>query len=474
MLAAARITHCMSSPAAPLLEHATRDLARFAAALRYEDLPRAVVDHAKLCLLDGIGVCLHGATLPWTRLLHQVVLAEGARPAVSLWGTGQQGSWAQAALANGTAGHAFEMDDIHKESVLHPNSLTSPIALGYAEARGATGRQMLAAIVTGYECGTRVGNAATTALFLNGFHPQGTSGTIVAAATAGLMLGLDAVQMQNAFGIAGSCAAGLMAAQEGAMVKRLHAGRAGESGVRAAELAARGFTGISDIFEAPYGGFLSSLSRTPRPEKLTAGLGETWEVLNTGFKMYPTVTSIHAALDALRAIMAAGGLRAEDIERIEVGIGHMTHVHCAWPYKPAGITAAQMNLFYGLAVTAVQGQVTAAAFTEDQLAAADLMAFIPRITAHEDAGLEAMGPAFRHACRMVVTTRDGRSLRHEELHRRASPENPVSAAEVEAKFRSNLNGILSRDEQDTVVRCVEAFETTADFASLFAVLGRAR
>jgi 2-methylcitrate dehydratase PrpD len=464
----------MSTPAPPLLENATADLARFAATLHYEDLPAAVVEKAKLCLLDGIGVCLHGATLPWTRLVQQALLEEGARPAVSLWGTGERGSWAQAALANGTAGHAFEMDDIHKESVLHPNSLTSPIALGHTEQQGTTGKEMLAAIVAGYECGTRVGNAATTALFLNGFHPQGTSGTITAAATAGRLLGLDAAHMQHAFGIAGSCAAGLMAAQEGAMVKRLHAGRAAESGVRAAALAARGFTGITDILEAPYGGFLSAFARTPRPEKLTAGLGSTWEVLNTGFKMYPTVTSIHAALDALRAIMAAGALRAEEIERIEVGIGHMTYVHCAWPYKPAGITAAQMNLFYGLAVTALRGQVTVGAFTEDRLAAPEIMDFMARIEAHEDAELEAMGPAFRHACRMVVHTRDGRMLRHEELHRRASPENPVTAAEVEEKFRGNLEGILSREEQDLVVRSVERFEALEDATPLLAVLGKAR
>jgi 2-methylcitrate dehydratase PrpD len=280
--------------------------------------------------------------------------------------------------------------------------------------------------------------------------------------------------MRNAFGIAGSCAAGLMAAQEGAMVKRLHAGRAGESGVRAAELASRGFTGISDIFEAPYGGFLSSLARTPKPEKLTAGLGETWETLNTGFKMYPTVTSIHAALDSLRRVMADAKLAAEDIERIEVGIGHMTYVHCAWTYKPAGITAAQMNLFYGLAVTALAGQVTAAAFTEDRLAAPEIMAMIGRISAHEDPELEAMGAAFRHAARLVVHTKDGRTLRHEELHRRASPENPVTPAEVEAKFRANLEGILTRDEQDVVVKAVEGFEHATDFAPLLAVLGAKR
>ncbi|MBV1798503.1 MmgE/PrpD family protein [Siccirubricoccus sp. G192] len=110
----------MDATAQPLLPHATRNLARFAAALRFEDLPAPAVAQAKLCLLDGIGVCLHGARLPWTRHIQAMVLEEGATPAASFWGTGQRGSLAQAVLVNGSAGHGFEMDDIHKESVLHP------------------------------------------------------------------------------------------------------------------------------------------------------------------------------------------------------------------------------------------------------------------------------------------------------------------------------------------------------------------
>ena len=149
------------------------------------------------------------------------------------------------------------------------------------------GEALLTSIIAGYEVGTRVGNAATTALFLNGFHPQGTSGAFVAAATAGRMLRLDAVQMQHALGIAGSMGAGLMAAQEGAMVKRLHAGRAAQSGMYGALLAKRGFTGILDVIEAGYGGFLSSFARTPNPKRLTQGLGTEWEAGRVGFKMYP-------------------------------------------------------------------------------------------------------------------------------------------------------------------------------------------
>lgn len=465
----------MTSPAPPLLPEATARLAAFAAGLRFEDLPAAVVRQAKLSLLDGIGVCLLGATLPWTRRVQAMCLAEGATPAAALWASGHRGSLAQGVLCNATAGHAFEMDDIHKESVLHPNSLTTPIALGFAEARpGTTGRAALAAIVAGIEVGARVGNAATTALFLNGFHPQGTSGAFVAAATAGRLARLDAGEMQHALGIAGSLAAGLMAAQEGAMVKRLHAGRAAEAGVRAAALASRGFTGIEDVLEAPYGGFLSAIARTPKPERLLAGLGETWETLNVGFKMYPSVTSIHSALDALRHLMATHALAAGDIERIEVGVGHMTFVHTAWPYRPQGVTAAQMNIFYGLSVIALGGEASAADYAERRLADPAILGFIPRIAVHEDAGLEAMGSAFRHACRMVVRTKDGRALSHEVLHRRASPENPVSAAEIEAKFRQSVRDLLSRAEQDEIIDLVDRFDSLEDLSRFAALLGPAR
>jgi 2-methylcitrate dehydratase PrpD len=432
--------------AASLLPNATRDLARFAANLRYEDIPDNVRQHAKLCVLDGLGVALFGSRLPWTRIVQDVAIEEGAKPAASFWGTRHKGSVAQAALVNGTAGHAFEMDDIHKESIVHPNSLACPVAFGFAEANPSiSGRDILTAIVAGYEIGTRVGNAATMALFLRGFHPQGTNGAFVAAATAGRILGLAEEQMLHTLGTAGSMAAGLMAAQEGAMVKRLHAGRAAQAGVQAALLARKGFTGITEVLEAGYGGFLSSLSGKPNPSRLTAGLGSTWETMQVGFKLYPSVTSIHTALDALDEIMRQHSLTAEQIESIEVGCSHMTHVHTAWPYKPAGVTAAQMNLFFGLSVIALFRDGSVRQYAQDRIADPAILAFLPRLSAHVDSDIEGMGPAFRHAARVAVTTRDGRILRHECLGRRGSPDDPVGAEAIEQKFAANVDGILTAE-----------------------------
>ncbi|WP_428539450.1 MmgE/PrpD family protein [Rhodopila sp.] len=420
-------------------------------------------------------MALFGAGLPWTRHVREVARAEGATPAASFWGTPYRGSIAQAALVNGTAGHAFEMDDIHKESIVHPNSLACPVAFAFAEAAGGvSGAELLTAIVAGYEVGTRVGNAATMALFLRGFHPQGTSGVFVAAATAGRMLGLEAEPMQHAFGIAGSMAAGLMAAQEGAMVKRLHAGRAAHAGVQAALLAQRGFTGILDVLEAGFGGFLSSFSGHPDAARLTDGLGSTWQTAQVGFKLYPSVTSIHTALDALATVMTERALRAEDISRISVGCSHMTFVHTAWPYQPAGVTAAQMNLFHGLAVMALHRDASVRQYDADRLADPTVLAFIDRISAFEETELEAMGAPFRHGCRLTLTTRDGRVFEHERLARRGSPDDPVGEAEIVRKFESNVRAMLPAEAADDLRLRVMRLDRLDDTRELIARLAQAR
>jgi len=145
----------------------------------------------------------------------EIVQEEGGNNVASLWGSGHRTSLTNAVLVNSTAGHAFEMDDIHKESIVHPNSLAVPTALALAEADPSlSGSDIVTALTLGYEVGLRIGNAATTSLFLNGFHPQGTSGVFVAAATAGRLMRLDASQMQHALGIAGSMGGGLMAAKK--------------------------------------------------------------------------------------------------------------------------------------------------------------------------------------------------------------------------------------------------------------------
>ena len=462
----------MSNSKEPLLRDATRDLARFGAQLRYEDIPDAAVERMKLSILDSIGCCLFGATLPWTRKVAALAEAEAASPVAALMGMGKKSSVALAVLVNSTGGHAFELDDIHKESIVHAGSIATPVALAIAERKGAVhGRDVITAMVAGYEIGHRVGSAATMSLFFRGFHPQGTSGVFVAAATAARALDLPVSQFQHALGIAGSQAGGLMAAQEGAMVKRFHSGRAAQSGVYAALLASSDFTGITDVLEAPYGGYLSSYSDAPNPQRLTAGLGSTWETLNVGYKPHASVTSIHTALDALAEIMRENQLAADDIEKVETGLSPMTHVHCAWEYKAQGVTAAQMNLYYGLAVIALDGAAFTDQYREDRLRDPRILDFITRIGAYVDPEIEKMGAAYRHAARVKVVARGGRTFEKMALDRRGSPENPLAPADIEYKFRQVLRSCIPEERIGrivTLVRGLDKLESTRELTDLLA------
>jgi len=458
-----------------LLPGATKTLAEFAANVQYRDIPAEVIERMKTSFLDSVGCCLFGATLPWTQRVQAMIEDEGARPVASIFGSGHKTSVAGAVLVNATAGHAFELDDIHKESIVHAGSIATPVVVALAEqAGGASGKTLLTAMTTGYEIGTRVGNAATMGLFFRGFHPQGASGVFVAAASAARMLNLDSAHMQHALGIVGSQAGGLMAAQEGAMVKRFHSGRAAQSGVYSAYLAQRDFTGISDVLEAGYGGYLSSYSDKPNAQRLTDELGTVWETGKVGYKPHACVTSIHSALDAFSHLLKSNNLTPDDIAEVDIGMSPMTYTHCAWEYKAQGVTAAQMNLFYGIAVIGFDGMAFVAQYAENRLADPKILDFIKRIHARIDPEIEAMGPAYRHAARVAVTTKDGRKFTHEILNRRGSPENPLSVDDVVYKFRNVVESCLSRSDIDRIIKLVDQLDQLDNTAELFKILAAPR
>lgn len=461
----------MTASSSSAAKNASAQLAIFTANLKFEDIPAEVIGHIKLSILDGLGCCLVGATLPWTRKVKDMVNADETKPVASLLGTSEKVSLGSAVLVNATAGHAFELDDIHREAILHPNSIAVPIALNTAEYQGgATGKDVLTAIVAGYEVGNRVGAAAGTDLLLRGFHPQGAVGPFCGAATASHMLHLDAAKTQDALGIAGSFGSGLMAAQEGAMVKRLHSGHAAEAGVRGALLAQSGFSGISDVVEASYGGFLSSFSGAVNAGRAIDGLGTKWETLATGFKPHATVTSIHAALDALAVIMRDHDLSADSIARIHAGVSQPTYVHCAWPYEAQSITAAQMNIYYGLAMIALFGEAFVQQFSEAQINDPATLAFTKRISASVDPDIEDRGHAYRHMARVQVETADGQTFEHVVTDRRGSPENPISRADIIAKFQTLAASVLSEDAIHDVITIVDDLENQQDMSALMNAL----
>jgi 2-methylcitrate dehydratase PrpD len=439
---------------------ATRQLGEFATTLRHEDLPADVVARLKACVLDALGCCLYGVTLPWTRMLIDLIAEEGGNPIARVIGTSLRTGASQAVLIGATAGHGFEMDDIHAAAHLHCGSLALPVALAIADRQdGVDGRKLIAALAAGYEVGLRVGLAATGRLFMRGHHFQGACGPFVAAAAAANLLGLSPEAARHSLGVAGSLGAGLMAAQEGAMSKRLHCGRAAQAGIVAADLAARGFTGIPNVLEASYGGFLSTLSGEPELAHLTRGLGDDWEIRKVGFKPYATAASVQSVLFAIDGLMAENSLDASDIDRVVIHCSTMAHRHCAWPYEPAGVTAAQMNMFFAAAMMIIDRNAMLDQFREDRLTDPAAMAMIERIAIEADPRYDVGGDATRHHARVELTTRDGRRLAREVLERPGSPGNPLSPEQLTRKFTTLAAAVLPAGRIPKIIETVGALES---------------
>src|SRR5271170_649941 len=328
--------HAMIAHAGSANPHTLR-IAEFVSGLTHEKIPAEVRERIKLLILDSLGCAIYGANLEWCRILRGTLEKLDATRTTSIWGTGVRLSSPHAALVNGTQVQGFELDDVHRKAVLHVGAVTLPALIAVAESHARlSGRDFLTAAVAGYEIGPRVGLCMGQEHIGQGWHSGATVGVFSAAAGAARALGLGADAAVHALGIAGTQSSGLMAAQYGAMVKRMHAGRAAQSGLYAALLAGQGFTGIADVFEAPYGGFCTTFSRSNDRFDLAAlsdGLGERFETMGISLKFYSCVGSNHTTLDALRDIRRRHPFNPDDVDSIIVRGSQFTVDHVGWPYK---------------------------------------------------------------------------------------------------------------------------------------------
>jgi 2-methylcitrate dehydratase PrpD len=301
-----------------MAEAFTADLAARAAAFDGAELEPAQLDRVRHCVLDWIGVTVAGAQEPGGRALQAVTEAEHAAPRCTVIGTHVRTGPQSAALANGTASHAHDYDDISFWMHGHPSITVASAVFALAETRGLTGSEIVSALVAGYDIGSRVGLAVGTGHYIAGWHSTGTLGTFAAAAGAGRALGLDAEAMERALGLAATQAAGLKISF-GSMAKALHGGRAAAAGVLAALLAEQGFTAPLGAIEAPQG---FAATQAPgfdpgRPDEVMDGrLG----LESISFKKHPACGATHATIDALQSAIADHALDADDIERVRLRI----------------------------------------------------------------------------------------------------------------------------------------------------------
>jgi 2-methylcitrate dehydratase PrpD len=306
-----------------------------------------------------------------------------------------------------------------------------------------------------------------------GWHSGATVGIFSAAAGAARALSLDADKTVHALGIAGTQSSGLMAAQYGAMVKRMHAGRAAQSGLYGALLAQNGFTGIVDVFEAPYGGFCTTFSRSQdrfNRAELSAGLRERFETMRISLKFYSCVGSNHTTLDALRDIRARRPFAIEEIDEIVVYGSQVTVDHVGWPYKPEGLTAAQLNLPFCIATLLLEGDVFVDEFTPDCVADEKRIALSRKVKVLEDPEITAAGAAFRHKVRVEVRLSDGTVERETREAPRGSEQSFASADDIVAKFRKLTRGVMNKERQDALIGAVRRLEGLTDSRELIALL----
>lgn len=417
-------------------EGPTRSLAKFAAELTYDKIPASVIDHAKLCVLDTIACGLFGSHLPWVRIIVDLVLELGGPEESTVWGYDFKAPAPNASLANGTAVHSFELDDLHKTAIVHPGGVAIPAALAIAErVGGCDGKEFLTGVIAGYEVAIRIGIGVGTSHLQRGFHPTGTNGTFAAGASAGKILKLNTEQMIHDLGISGSQAAGLMASQYGAMVRQMHVGRAAQSGTYGALLAQRGYTGIINILEADYGGYCGAMAEESDMSQLTSGLGENFETEKVGFKPYAAGGSTHTAHEAVKSIMEKNHLTEKMVDQIVIRTTTATYYHTSWPYHPGTISQAQMNMHYVVAVTALERDIFIDQFTEEKVSDPRIVEYSRRVKVIPDPDLDKLGPEFRHAVIAEVRTFDGRTFTERVDTAKGGDKRPLTKEEVIQKYR---------------------------------------
>ena len=313
----------------------TADLAERAASFGSVELTPSQLERVRQCVLDWIGVSVAGAQEPVGRALQAVAVGEASAPRCAVIGTHVRTGPQSAALANGTASHAHDYDDISFWMHGHPSIVVAAAVFALAESRGLTGSDVVSALAAGYEVGARVGLAVGTGHYVAGWHSTGTIGAFAAAAGAGKALNLDAEAMERALGLAATQAAGLKVSF-GTMAKPLHGGRDAAAGVLAALLAEQGFTAPRGAIEAPQG-FAATQAPGFDAERPDAEMAGRLGLESISFKKHPACGATHATIDAMQSAFADHAIAGDDVERVRLRVTRYMLDICCIPEPTTGI-----------------------------------------------------------------------------------------------------------------------------------------
>jgi 2-methylcitrate dehydratase PrpD len=448
---------------------ATATLAAFAAGLRWEQLPREVVERANALVADALANAIAAQPLDSTASLIAGLRVAGVASGDARV-AGSDGAWSPyaAAMITGAAIHSLDFDDTHASAMIHPGAPIIAAALAAAQITGAATRELVTGIVAGYEVMTRVSRALQPQDHADrGFHLSATTGIFGAAAAAGRILGLDARELEHAFGTALSRAAGSgQFLENGAWTKRFHIGAAAADGLMAAVLAREGFTGAARAIEGPRG-FLRLYASEPRVERATAGLGSDWEILRTAIKPYPCCRAIHAPLDALFALTARAGTPAVDeIASVRVGMPRacrdITGIPAERKRDPQNVVDCQFSAHLCIAAGLVNGRV---AFDDYPSALADptVRALMQRIEVEVDPEADAEYPE-TFPGRITIRLHDGSEQTEYVRVPQGEPDNMLTADQFRVKFLGLTVGVIggtaAQELHDAAIRLADDLPTS--------------
>lgn len=429
------------------------ELARFAATLKIEQIPAPVLRRAEDLFLDWFACALAGRSGEPVQALERFVVRHAKPGEAELITSRQKVDPLFAAMLNSGASHMVEQDDVHNGSVFHAAAVVFGPALALAQARNASGAQMLEAIVAGYEVGIRLGEFLGRPHYRR-FHTTATVGCVAAAATAGRLLGLDAERMLWAFGSAATQAGGLWEyLREGAQSKQLHCAHAAQAGITAAELAAEGYTGARRALEGA-GGMAGSMSEGTDPARLTDGLGTRWTLAESSFKFHASCRHTHPAADALLLLMQREKLRHEDLADVLCGV-HQGAIDVLGPVvDPASVHQSKFSMGTVLGLIAVHGRAQLPDFDAD-FRDPRVVAVRRKVRMQLDAEVDGAYPA-RWIGKVWVTTTDGRRFEARVDEPKGDPGNTLSRPELEDKARrlaAYADGASAAEMKAIIARC---------------------
>ena len=452
----------MSTHSKQLVEHLV--------SLKPSLLDSAIGTHATMALLDTVGCGLYGAIQPWGRILREQMLSEGSRGKATLFGESVTVAPSRAALANGTASHGFELDDIIQGALVHPGAVVIPAALAVAEHSGASGERLLLGIVAGYEVMARLGFALGAEHNTRGYHTTSVAGPIAATVAAGMVMGLSADNILSGIGIACSSAGGIKAFTQGTggMVKRMHAGRSAETGVLACELALRGFTGPMAGIDGHFGLLEVIGGSDTDVGALTQKLGGDYAISRLWVKAYPCCGLIHSVSHAIEAIRAESALTPADVKNIVVHTSRRAVEHNGDP-NPQETMAAQYSIPYCAGAAVVNNPRDPASFDEHGLRDSNIRRVAGLTQLRIDEKMDALYPA-HFAARVQVRLHNDRQYERTVIDPHGTASDACDAAEIEAKFRLLAKPVKPVQHIDQVIATARALRGAPSVAALSAAL----